>query len=222
MIVMGPRFLSLPPLLRSLALFSSSFLSVVMLIFFFLLSSLCLNVCAPLQCPTSSPWSQLVQAELQIAPTSREFGELEGFRQSSGSQHNFDQEIERAFVKLSTLFQKRATQHGKNLNRIRSIFSEEQFVKYIEWSHRNGAAAHQTQQAQQAQAQNQSHGQAPQMMHHHHQAHYHQQPQSQSQQYAYAPMYDSPMHGHPQQHSHSMSAPMQQQHAPHHLAIKLE
>ena len=79
-------------------------------------------------------------SELSLSPSCRELCELEGFRTSSVGQHNFDGEIERAFTKLAGLCQKRATQQSKNLNRIRSIFNEQQFVKYIEWSHRRQQA----------------------------------------------------------------------------------
>ena len=74
--------------------------------------------------------------ELSLSSSSRELSELDGFRTSLVGQHSFDLEIDRAFSKLQSLLTKRATQQAKNLNRIRSIFSEQQFIKYIEWSHR--------------------------------------------------------------------------------------
>lgn len=112
-----------------------------------LFSLFCSAVVRFAQGSSSSPsWSSLVSRELSLSASSRELSELDGFRTSLVGQHSFDGEIERAFTKLSALVAKRATQQSKNLNRIRSIFSEQQFIKYIEWSHRrqhNGTAAQQ-------------------------------------------------------------------------------
>lgn len=82
-------------------------------------------------------WSSLLGRELSLSPQSREYRELECFRTSMSSQHNFDGEIERTFAKMAQLFTKRATQHAKNLNRIRSILDEQQFCKLVEWMNRN-------------------------------------------------------------------------------------
>jgi hypothetical protein len=82
-------------------------------------------------------WSSLLGRELSLSPSSREFRELECFRQSMSSQHNFDAEVERTFTKMSQLFAKRATQHAKNLNRIRSILDESQFCSMVEWMNRD-------------------------------------------------------------------------------------
>lgn len=84
-----------------------------------------------------SVWSSLLGRELSLSPSSREYRELECFRQSMSSQHNFDGEIERAFTKMAQLFTKRATQHAKNLNRIRSILDEPQFCAMVEWMNRD-------------------------------------------------------------------------------------
>ena len=86
---------------------------------------------------SQSIWSSLLGRELHLTPTSREYRELECFRTSMASQHNFDAEIERTFTKMCQLFTKRATQHSKNLNRIRSILDEQQFCKLVSWMNRD-------------------------------------------------------------------------------------
>lgn len=85
---------------------------------------------------SASVWSSLLCGELDLNPSSREFLELECFRTSIASQHNFDAELERAFGKMAALVAKRATQQSKNLNRVRSILDEKQFVKMVEWMSR--------------------------------------------------------------------------------------
>jgi len=85
---------------------------------------------------SSSSWSSLLCSELSLGASSREVGELSCFRTSLASQHAFDGDIARALTKLRVLFAKRATQQTKNLSRIRAIFSEAQFAKFVEWAHR--------------------------------------------------------------------------------------
>ena len=141
------------------------------------LALLCL--CVLLLQPHAAAWSSLLCQELSLSPSSRELGELSCFRQSLATQHAFDADIARALQKLRVLFAKRATQQTKNLSRIRAIFSEAQFARFIEWSHRpqqQHAPQHYTQQHYHMQHMQQQ----QQQQQHHHQPHY------QVQQFAHA------------------------------------
>jgi len=76
-------------------------------------------------------WNSVLCRELNLSGDSRELRELNALRLSLSAQHCFDGEVARALTKLSQLMLKRQTQQNKNLNRIRAILSEEQFVRYV-------------------------------------------------------------------------------------------